>query len=392
MRPELIVIAIATAGAGAEDAIRFERAGSLPVGPMAGLPEVADLNGDGTPDVLLACGPCCGMDPSPEAGHVQVLLGAGDGTLRYADHPVEAGPHALRVASADIDQDGALDIACIQHSSYNVTILFGRGDGTFEKRANSTWPLHDGQSPHVHSVALADVNGDRHIDLLATLVDDHALAVHLGDGRGGFAPAMAQPFFAQRHPYEQLAVIDYNADGAPDAIMTDVRGNGVTILLGSGTGMFAPSNGFSFNAHTPIELDERPMALALGDLNGDGRLDAVANIDEAPRLVILLGGADGRLKPAHGKPIAAPVSTNSVRLADFDGDGRLDVATGSAMERAVAILFGDGRGGFARPMRIDVPGAINSVAVADLNADGRPDLVVSSYGDGHVTTLLNRAP
>jgi hypothetical protein len=87
--------------------------------------------------------------------------------------------------------------------------------------------------------------------------------------------------------------------------------------------------------------------------------------------------------------VPAPISTNSVRLADFDGEGRLDVATGSAMEPEVAIGFGDGEGGFGRWMRIAVEGGVNSVAVGDLNGDGRPDLIVSSYAAGHVTPVLN---
>lgn len=369
--------------------LRWRAATPVPVGPMAGLPEVADLDGDGDLDVVVACGPCCGMDPSPEAGHVRVLLGDGAGGLQPLER-IPVGETALRVTVGDVDRDGALDIACIQHSSHEATVLFGDGEGGFTERPPLRFALHDHGEPHVHSVALADVNHDGHPDLIASLVNAHAIAVHLGDGRGGFTPALGQPYFAHQHPYEQISLADLNGDDHPDIVCTDVRGHGVTVLLGSGTGMFAASKGFRMEAHTPLGNAERPCALALGDLDGDGAPDIVANIDESPQVAVLFNRGDGVFEPAAHSPIEVALPTHSIRLADLDGDGRLDLLTGSAAGEGIAVSRGQGDGTFGPSIAVGSTGRVASVATGDFDGDGRLDLVASSYGDGTVTLLLRQ--
>ncbi|MEM7200024.1 MAG: VCBS repeat-containing protein [Planctomycetota bacterium] len=365
---------------------RFELAAPpLPVGPMAGLPEAADVNHDGHLDVVVACGPCCGMDPSPDAGHVQILLGDGAGRLRYAGDAVPVGETALRVAIGDVNGDGHADVASIQHSSYDASVILGDGLGGFATRPDLTFPLAQGDSPHVHSVTLADVNHDGHLDFLATLISDHAIAVHLGDGKGHFRPALGQPYFAHRHPYEQLTVCDLNGDGHPDLACTDVRGNGITVLVGSGTGMFAPSRGFRLEAHTPIAGAERPTALALGDFTGDGCPDVVATIDESPQVVVLANDGHGEFQQVGQEALTTAQPTYGVRVADLNGDGRLDFVTGGA-----AVSLGHGDGTFAASRALTGGGTAPQVAIGDFDGDGRPDIVCSSYSDGTVAVLLNR--
>ena len=356
----------------------------IAVGPMAGLPEAADVNGDGHLDVVVACGPCCGMAPSSQSGHVKVLLGDGKGGLRPAGPRVRIGATALRVALGDIDHDGDIDIACVQHSSYECSVLLGDGEGGFAQPVR--FALHDGDSPHVHSVVLADVDNDSHLDLIATLVDDHAVAVHLGDGKGGFREAMGQPFFAHMHPYEQLNLVDLNRDGAVDIACTDVRGNGITVLVGSGTGMFVPSGGIRFEAHTPLRGAERPCAMALGDFTGNGHLDAVVALDDVPEVVLMINDGAGEFVQS-GAPLAIARQSVVVRVADFDGDGSLDFATGG-----ISLSLGKGGGTFEASVGIEGGGHSPSIAVGDFDEDGRPDLVASSYTDGTITVLLNRLP
>ena len=182
------------------------------VGPMAGKPEIGDVNGDGHPDIVLACGPCCGMDPSPDSGHLMVLLGDGEGGFIDAGPPIKVGPSALRCALGDLNNDDILDVAVVQHNSYDITILLGRGDGTYDPASVSPVRASDGRSPHTHAVTIADVNADGHGDVLVTNVDDHTLGVLLGDGTGAMARAAGSPYFAGRHPYENLNVTDINGD------------------------------------------------------------------------------------------------------------------------------------------------------------------------------------
>jgi len=363
----------------------FERATDpIDVGPMAGVPALADFDGDGDLDVVVACG----RQPDDESGHAQVLLNDGHGKLTKAGKPIRIGPSAYGLAVGDLNGDGSPDFAVRQHDSYDVAILIGHGDGSFAAPTFVT--LHTGDSPHVHGIAIADVNADGHNDLLATLVDDHALAVLLGDGAGSIQPALGQPYFAHRHPYLQINVADINGDGHVDAVMTDMRGGGLTVLVGSGTGMFAPSKGYSLGAHTPIETAERPMACDLGDIDGDGDLDAVVVFDESPLAARMINTGNGTfVEPANAAIRLARPSTGG-RLVDVTGDGALDFIASTTQTEAISISPGNGDGTFGDAMTVDAGGEDPAIAIGDLNGDGRPDIVTGNYDGGSVTVLINR--
>ncbi len=369
--------------------VQFELAGPpLQVGPMAGRPIAADMDGDGDQDIVIACGPCCGREPDAASGHVRVLLNDGRGGLALSGDRIRIGDTALGAAVGDIDHDGALDVVVYQHSSYEATVLRGDGRGGLTPAGSVT--MHDGASPHVHAAALGDVNGDGHLDLLATLVDDHALAVLLGDGTGGFAPSLGQPYFAHRHPYMQLNMTDINHDGALDAIMTDMRGGGLTVLVGAGTGMFSPLNGFDLETTMPIASVERPMACTLGDLDQDGDLDAVAFADESRFAVAMINAGGGRFVEANDGRIDLDVPCIGGTLADVTGDGRLDLIGAGVQTSSVPVCVGEADGGFDHAVTVDAGGRSPNAIAVDMNGDGRLDIVTGNYDSGTVSVLINR--
>eukprot|EP00913_Durusdinium_trenchii_P006038 g5650.t1 len=368
--------------------VRFQALPPVEVGPMPTRPVLADMDKDGDLDVVVACGPCCGRDPDPRSGHAQVLYNDGRGVLAPRRTPIKLLDTALGVALGDLNEDGWLDAVAFHHSSYEAAVLLGDGRGGLG--SPSYFTLHDGESAHVHSIALADVNHDGHLDALTTLVDDHAMSVHLGDGAGGFTPALAQPFFAHRHPYAGLKILDLNHDTHPDALLTDVRGNGLTVLSGSGTGMFSSSRGFSLHAHTPVTSAERPMSAAVGDVDNDGDPDAMLAIEEAPQAVLMLNDGDGNFTETASAPLELAVPTTGITLVDLNGDGTLDLVHGGTACRAFGYRLGGGDGHFASPQRVDSLGEDPSVSVGDMNGDGRPDVVAANYDSGTVVVLLSR--
>ena len=358
----------------------------LAVGPMAGEPVVADCNRDGNPDIILACGTCCGSPPSPLSGHVQILLGDGHGGFNKAEgSPIPIGSSARKVAVGDANRDGNIDIFVAQHESYEVVALLGNGRGGFKPAPGSPFIAAKGPRPHTHAITAGDVNGDGNLDILTTNSNDNTISILLGDGRGSFKPSDNSPLKAGRHPYDVVTLNDVNQDGKSDLITPNLIGNAVTVMLGDGkAGFFAAPD-------SPFALSERPGYVAVGDLNGDGKADLVATHDDEPIVALLLGDGKGGFKPTAESPLRPPKPVWGVAIADMNGDGKADLVFGAQLNDGVTVMLGDGKAGFVLAENSPLLAGKNTnyVTVADLNRDAKPDIVASSYGSGEVSIFLN---
>jgi hypothetical protein len=355
------------------------------VGPMTQKVLVADLNGDGNPDIVLTCGGTTQGKPDPKKGFVAAILGDGRGGFRLAQPLIPIGADGLKAAVGDLNNDKRPDIVVIAHDSYTVTVLLQDERGRFDADRKRTVQASQGGHPHTHDVAVADVNGDGSLDILTTNEDDCAVSVLLGDGTGGFKPAQGSPFAAGQHPYEGLSLGDLNGDRKLDLVVPNIQGRAVTALLGDGTGGFAPAPG------SPLAVGDRPGFVALGDLTGESKLDIVVTHDDDPIVYVLRGDGRGRFRPAAGSPIKLKETVWGAVIADMNADGKNDLVLG-AKKGHVLILLGDGAGGFDKdailvPIGGKGPG---NVAVADVNRDGKLDLVTSNYESGDVSVLLQR--
>ena len=356
----------------------------IAVGPMAGEPAIGDANGDGNADIILACGTCCGSQPSPDSGHVVVLLGDGRGNFtRAKGSPIAVGPSARKVALGDINKDGKLDILVAQHDSYAVTILLGNGQGEFKPAQTSPAMAGNGPRSHTHDIAVADVNNDGNPDVLTTNANDSTVSVLLGDGTGRFTPAPGSPVRAGHHPYDVVTLHDLNGDGNLDLVTPNLKGNAVTVMLGDGKGSFAPAAG------SPFALGPRPGYVAVADLNADGKLDIVAAHDDDPLVAVLLGDGKGGFAPAASTMLQTEKPVWGTAIADVNGDGKNDLVMGSPLGHNIAVLLGDGKGGFQPSPSLPSGKLTNYVALGDFNKDGKPDIVASNYADGNVVVYLN---
>ncbi len=373
------------------------RVSPYPVGPMAGRPAVGDVNGDGKADIVVACGTCCGSKPDPKSGHIFVLLGDGAGMFRPAPAtPLKVGPSVRKIALGDLNGDKITDIVAAEHDSHDLTVLIGDGSGRFTRRvgdaicvmngpiknpATGSMSLPDG---HTHEVALADVNADGRVDILATTVSGHGLAALLNQTDGSFVHASGSPHRV-RTPYDAIATADMNGDDRIDVIFPSVAGGEVNVMLGDGQGGFVHAEG------SPMKVAERPGYVAVGDCNGDGRPDVFATHDDVSIVDVLLNDGKGRLTTAPDSPVQANIKGFlwGIAPADFNGDGRLDLACGNAAASGVVMLLGNGKGGFlAVDSEIKTGDGAGYVTAADLNADGKVDLITGNYNSGDVTILL----
>jgi hypothetical protein len=316
-----------------------------------------------------------------------VLLGDGRGGFRpAADSPIKIGPSVRKVALGDVNRDGKLDVAAAEHNTYLVTVLLGDGRGGFQPAPGSPVQTSSGTRPHTHEVVLGDVNLDGILDLLTTNVNDNTVSVLLGDGSGRFAPAPGSPVQVGRGPYDTLVLRDLNGDGKPDFATPNIGGNKVDVLHGDGKGGFARAPG------SPYPVGERPGQVAAADVNNDGKPDLLATHDDVGLLAVLLNDGAGSFRPQAGSPIRLAAPAWGFDVGDINRDGHIDLAFGVMGNANPFILLGDGKGGFTEAQGVRLPSGKRPeyVVLADLNRDGRLDLVVSNYGSGDVAVFLAR--
>jgi hypothetical protein len=358
---------------------------------------VADVNGDGMPDLIAAN--VCFSSTDCTKGSVGVLLGNGDGTFQPAVTYL-AARDIDAVAVADVNGDGKPDLVvatpcgnlgCTQGS---VGVLLGNGNGTFQAVVNYG---SGGEGPQ--SVSVADVSGDGRADLVVANYDSGTVGVLLGNGDGTFQPAVSYTVGFYLSGVNFVAVGDVNGDGKPDLIgtivcfvSTNCTNGSVGVLLGNGDGTFQsvvryPSNGTNANS------------VAITDVNEDGKPDLlVANqcLNKANcgsgGVSVLLGNGDGTFQAAvtYGSGGRSAVS---LAVGDVNGDGQLDVVVTNVIDNSVGVLLGRSTGTFQSAVAFGSGGSNPlSLAIADLNRDGLPDLVVANAQSSAVDVLLNSSP
>ena len=307
--------------------------------------------------------------------------------VNYPTGAASAGPGggSASIAIADYNGDGKLDIAVSNYASNTVAVFLNKGDGSFGAPILTTVDPKGALGLGV--IVTGDFNEDGKMDLIvATIAGSQSDIVLLGKGDGTFTEGTAIP---NSFGFFQARAVDLNGDKHLDVV---AGGNGnMSIALGKGDGTFSPAT-FAYDGPFPNSY----LGIDVGAIAGTGKL-ATVGVDtfSSPGDIVLFPvNGDGTLgtPSAQATPLSEP---DSVALADFNGDGKLDLLIGYGTGSAT-VAFGNGDGTFNLNGETPVysaNGQSNGVTVraADLDQDGKPDVLVLDYLGGQFTVVLNDA-
>ncbi|MGQ3209960.1 MAG: beta strand repeat-containing protein [Shinella sp.] len=293
-------------------------------------------------------------------------------TFTRQDYSVGTSPVDLEIA--DINGDGNLDLVVTNvGSTAKLLVLLGSGTGSFSTSTNIDVTTGE---PSMGFAKVADMNGDGHLDIVFDSYYDYSVRVLLSDGAGGYQAGPHASFWSRPM---SMAIGDVNGDGRTDAVTTSQNGV-ITVLLGDGQGGFqSPINNASITSRFPGYV-------ALADMNGDGKLDIVASGNSSfGNVSVMLGdGAGGFTAVTHYSMGTRLPGT--VTVADVNGDGKLDaLTTNIGTPGTVSVLLGNGNGGFTSATDISVGANPGSLTVADLNGDGKLDLITANSNANSVS-------
>jgi|GEM_PF-1294710 len=311
----------------------------------------------------------------PETYRFRVKSGTGPGEFSVVNTRNFGGSTTptSSVQMADINGDGDLDLIVGTLGGPN-TIYFNSGSGSFSSSSTSTV---GGANDMCSDLAVGDIDADGDVDIVLALQGGYN-AAYLNDGNGSFSGSASYlPFGPGYDDSRALALGDLNRDGFLDVVIANFEQPNL-VHLNDGTGNFA------FSTTVIGNYSDDTLDVAIGDIDADGSLDVVLANEHQTGYIYLNDGDGGyqrnELRRPYGTGVIFPVVRSSVALADFNGDGFLDIISGNRGQRN-HIYMNDAATNFPT---VDVE-LINvddteDVATADVDGDGDIDVIVANEG------------
>lgn len=330
---------------------------------------VGDFNNDNKMDIVVA---------NSNANNIGIFLGNGDGTfsnqVTYA-----AGSSPLSVTIGNFNNDNLLDIAVVNYYSNNFGIFLGHGDGSFSNQVT----YYIGYNSGPRSIATADLNNDGYLDIAVANFRGNSFGVFLGYGNGTFASNGIHSTGVDAAP-DYLVIGDVNNDTYLDIIVTNYYADNIGVFLGS------RDASFSAQMRYPTGSSSRPCFDVIGDFNNDSRLDIAIVNCHRQNIGIFYGYGDGTFSNIITYTAGNGSAPQSIAVGDFDQDGLLDIVVANQITSNIAILHGIvqivgmeqvtcSTGSTSHPQ---------SIAVGDFNNDNRLDFAVGNYGTDSIGIFL----
>ena len=452
--------------------ISFAARTDFPAGNGPDFVRIGDIDGDGRPDLVVA-------DYGDNAVSVLLNTGSPGGISFAANVEFSTGAQPFSLAIGDIDGDGQPDLVTANVASNNVSVLRNTcGPGTVSFAAKVGIPVEKKQP---YSIAIGDLDGDGSPDLAVAKIGINTVSVmrydpfpatpvitsftpdsgeigtavtitgtgfnttaannivffgatraevkaasptsltvtvptgatygaittlNAGNSLVAYSSQFFMPIFTPHKSTitaadfgtkvtfttgprpEAVAIADIDGDGKPDLVIANFNTYTISVLRATGS----PGN-FRFAPKADFTVGSLPVCLAVGDIDGDGKPDLVIGYQYDKTVSLLLNtSGPGKISFAAKVDLTTGSDTRFVAICDFDGDGKPDVAIPGASNNTVSVLRNTGRpGNISFAAAIDITTAVgpSGIAIGDMDGDGKPDLVTSNQSSSSVSVLRN---
>ena len=333
---------------------------SYPTGYGPSAVTAADFNGDGKPDWATANG---------GSNTISVFINNGNGTFApKVDYSTGVSPDSI--VSGDFNGDGKIDLAVSNSSSSTISVFINNGNGTFAPKVDYS------TVSSVYALTAVDTNNDTKIDLVADY--GGVPQVFLNNGNGTF---VRQPVSQLNNSSNAIACADFNSDGKTDFVTALWASNKISVFMGNGDGTVVTKVDYATGL--------KPQGVTAADFNGDGKPDIAVTNYNSNTISIFMNNGDGTF--ALKVDYVVGINPQAIITADFNGDGKPDIAISNFADSSSAesVLMNNGDGTFAPRANYNMGSYVTSLATADFNGDGQIDIVTgtSLVASGYVILL-----